>query len=133
MNLKDLIIKHERLRLFPYRCSAGKLTIGVGRNLDDVGISEEESDLMLENDLLRTWRDANSIFHEFHSYSENRRNALLDMIFNLGKSRFLKFKKMIQAVKAEDWEEAAIQATDSRWYSQVGKRADEDIKLLREG
>jgi lysozyme len=48
----DLLKKHEGLRLKPYRCSADKLTIGYGRNLDDVGISEEEAEMLLLNDLL---------------------------------------------------------------------------------
>jgi len=133
MLLKSLIIKHEGLRLKPYRCSAGKLTIGVGRNLEDTGITREEAEILLNGDLARSSHDAMAIFPQFFTYSNNRQNAIIDMLFNLGKSRFFKFRKMIKAIKNNDWQEAAIQAADSKWYRQVGVRAVEDIKLLKEG
>ena len=63
MILKDLIIKHEGLRLFPYRCSAGKLSIGVGRNLDDVGITRDEAEFMLDGDIARSARMQCLFFH----------------------------------------------------------------------
>ena len=133
ITLKGLIIKHEGLRLKPYRCSAGKLTIGVGRNLDDVGITREEAEILLNGDIERSAHDAMTIFPRFFTYSDNRQNAIIDMLFNLGKSRFMKFKKMIKAIYLCDWEEASLQAKDSRWYKQVGVRAGEDVVMLREG
>ena len=56
--LKEQLIRHEGLRLKPYRCTANKLTIGVGRNLDDVGISEDEALILLENDIIKVQRQA---------------------------------------------------------------------------
>ena len=49
--IKAQLVRHEGLRLKPYRCTAGKLTIGIGRNLDDCGISQTEAYLLLENDI----------------------------------------------------------------------------------
>ena len=54
MNLQEvqnMLIRHEGLKLFPYQCPAGKTTIGVGRNLDDKGISEKEAMYMLNEDI----------------------------------------------------------------------------------
>ena len=91
--LKD----HEGVRLKPYICTAGKLSIGIGRNLDDVGISLREAETMLFNDIEEARKQLNDIFDNFDTFSEIRRIALIDMMFNLGKSRFLGFKKMITA------------------------------------
>jgi len=129
----EMLKRHEGYRQFPYRCSAGKLTCGYGRNLTDVGISKYEAMILLVHDMEIAFRDVRSIFSEFSKFSKNRRNALTDMIFNLGKTRFLGFKKMIAAVKGEDWEEVAKQAEDSRWFGQVGNRGKEVVSLLRSG
>ena len=126
----ELLKKHEGLRLYPYRCTAGKLTIGWGRNLEDVGISREEADLMLEKDIDECVRDLNNLFSlgwNFLSFSENRQAALINMRYQLGATGFRKFKKMIRAIRDDDWVEAGVQAKDSRWYKQVTARAKEVI------
>jgi hypothetical protein len=61
--LQKQLIRHEALRLKPYRCSADKLTIGIGRNLDDVGITEEEAYFLLGNDISRVITHGSLIFH----------------------------------------------------------------------
>jgi len=63
--LTDQLIKHEGLRLKPYHCPAGKLTIGVGRNLEDKGITEEEAVMLLENDIQECLKDLGTIFQAF--------------------------------------------------------------------
>ena len=130
--LRQMLERHEGLRLKPYRCSAGKMTIGYGRNLDDVGISEEEASYLLNNDIKRAEGDLISIFPYFSGFSKSRQDALLDMMFNLGKTRFLGFKKMIAAIKNDDWKEAKIQAMDSKWAAQVGYRAKEVTNIFEE-
>lgn len=132
MNIKDIIKKYEGFRHFPYKCTSGKTTIAYGRNLDDVGISEAEAEIMLERDIMRAINDLNKVFPGF-AFTYNREISLIDMIFNLGLTRFRKFKKMIAAIKINDWDEAANQAKDSRWYGQVGQRAVDNVKRLREG
>lgn len=130
-----MIKQHEGFRDKPYRCTAGKLTIGYGRNLDDVGISNREATVLLYNDIMEATESVRVVFSgfEFDEFSKNRQAALIDMMFNLGRSRFLKFKKMITAIRCKDWNEAADQAKDSRWFSQVGKRGVNIVMLLREG
>ena len=125
--------RHEGFRSKPYRCTAGKLTIGYGRNLDDVGITEVEAEFLLKVDMLRATDDAHDIFPAILDYTQNRQMALINMVFNLGKTRLRKFRNMIDAVNRGDWESAANEAIDSRWYGQVGSRAIELVNLLREG
>lgn len=138
MTLREMVKKNEGTkkkngRHVLYKCTAKKWTCGHGRNAEDKGFSQDEVDLMLTNDIQEASQDVMSIFPHFYTYSQNRQNALIDMDFNLGKSGFLGFKKMIAAVKAEDWPEAAKQAKDSEWYKQVKKRAVHNVRLLREG
>ena len=132
MNVKDLLIKHEGLKLKPYICPTGHLTIGVGRNLDDLGISEDEAMYLLENDIERVKKELREIFPKYDEFPENVKMVLIDMDFNLGKSRFLTFKKMIQAVKKRDWEAMIREMKNSRWCKQVKSRCEDDLKLIED-
>ena len=132
IDLYDWIKNHEGLRLKPYRDIIGKLTIGIGRNLEDVGITEDEAFLMLVNDINRCESELIEIFgkDEFLLYPEPVRVVLYDMIFNLGKPKFLKFKKMIQAIKDKDWYVMIREMRDSKWCRQLPKRCDNNSNLI---
>jgi len=130
MNTEEYITKHEAMVLKPYMDTVGKLTIGVGRNLDDRGISEDEALYLLSNDISIATKDLHSVFDDFFIYPDNVQLVLTDMMFNLGKPRFLGFKKMIQAIKDKDYKEAAKQAKDSKWCKQVGIRCEDNYNLL---
>ena len=129
--MKDYIIKHEGLRLKPYYCPAGKLTIGVGRNIEDNGISEDEALYLLQNDIERCVDELREIFDNFDMFDENKKTALIDIIFQLGKPRFLTFKKMIKAIKNEDWQLASKELKDSRLCKQVPNRCEDNVMLFR--
>ncbi len=131
MTVKDFIIKHEGLRLKPYLCPAGKITIGVGRNIEENGISEDEAMYLLENDIKRCENELREIFPNFDSLPENIKIALIDMDFNLGKPRFLTFKKLIQAVKEGDFKKAAQEAKNSRWCEQVKSRCEDVCEMIK--
>lgn len=128
-----MLIRHEGLRLKPYRDTKGKLTIGVGRNLDDVGITREEALLLLQNDLARVRQKVERAFPWFSSLNPVRKNVVLNMVFNLGLPRFRGFTKTIAAITAKDWEEAAREMLESRWAKQVGRRAQELAAMMKEG
>ena len=131
--LQEMLIRHEGLRLFPYRCSEGYLTIGVGRNLESKGISEDEAKQMLSNDLKEVTKDLLDIFGGDAPLSEARSKALCDMRFQLGASGFRSFSSMIQAVKDQDWDRAADEALNSLWAQQTPERAQEIAEMLRNG
>ena len=133
--LRDMLIRHEGKRLLPYVDTVGKLTIGVGRNLTDVGISDEEAEEMLANDAARALANLMAALPniEVHDWSQNRLNALTDMMFNLGPGHFAQFQHMIAAINAGDWAEAAKQMRDSLWAQQVGSRATELADLVENG
>ena len=126
------LTKHEGLRLKPYHCPAGKLTIGIGRNLEGKGITEKEALMLLDNDIQECIQDLKTIFQAFDLLPEPARRVLVDMRFNLGPNRFRHFKKMIQAVNEQNFTQAAAEMKDSRWYTQVGQRARTLVKMMSE-
>lgn len=130
--LRKQLIRHEGLRLKPYRDTVGKLTIGVGRNLDDAGISQEEAAHLLDNDLDACIRDLSS-FAWFVAMNEVRQRAVVDMRFNLGPNRFREFTATIAALERADYETAAQRMLASKWASQVGGRARRLAAMVRLG
>jgi lysozyme len=131
-SIKELIIRHEGVKLKPYICTSGKLTIGVGRNLDDNGITESEAMMMLDNDIAEFTKQLSTLSF-YGKLDEVRKAAIIDMCFNLGFPRFAKFKKMIAALEVGGYEEASNQALDSIWAVQVGDRAKEISEIIRTG
>ena len=130
--LRDLLIRHEGLRLKAYVCSEGKTTIGVGRNLDDVGLTEFEARFLLTNDIERVMKET-AEFSWFKSISVPRQDVVISMIFNMGLARFKGFKKMIDAMVRGDFKAASAEMLDSKWATQVGARAQELAIMMRLG
>lgn len=134
--LVNMLKRHEGFRGQIYKDSVGISTIGYGHNIEareaefTEGVTEDAAEQLLLTDIGQAQTDIRSIFPNFSDFSEDRQNALTDMMFNLGKTRFSGFKKMIAAVNEDDWEEAAAQAKDSKWHKQVGRRSIEIEKLL---
>lgn len=131
--LKKMLVRHEDLRLKPYRDTVGKLTIGVGRNLDDFGLTKEEVLYLLHNDVMRVTQEVKKAFPWWLRLNAVRQNVVLNMVFNLGLSRFLGFKKTIGAIEGKNWDIAAKEMLDSKWAVQVGRRAQELSKMMKTG
>lgn len=125
--------RHEGERLKPYRCTAGKLTIGVGRNLDDRGITAEESVYLLNNDIDRVWTELNARLPWVAGLSDVRQRVLLDMAFNLGIDGLLKFRNTLIRVEAGNYQKAGEMMLDSLWAQQVGMRAQRLAKMMQTG
>lgn len=126
--------KHEGLVLKPYKCTANKLTIGYGHNLEDNGLSKTACEFILFEDIDEAKKNLYAVFTKkfFENLSNNQKIALIDMMFNLGISRFLTFKKFIQAVKNKDFIKASAEIINSKAYQQNKKRyqkLSEQIKL----
>jgi len=131
--LVELLIKHEGLKLKPYTCSAGKLTIGVGRNLDDVGITKEEALYLLAADIYRVEKEAITNFAWYVFISQARQDVVLSMIFNLGLEGFKQFKNLISALENQNYGMAAEEMLNSKWASQVGQRAKDLSQMMYSG
>lgn len=122
-HIRSLLKLHEGERLKPYLCTAGKTTIGIGRNLDDVGITPEESAYLFSNDLSRVEKELQSAFPWAKDLDAVRYAVMVDMLFNLGLSRLKGFRKFLAAMQKGDWRVAAIEMMDSLWARQVKARA----------
>lgn len=121
--MRSELIRDEAMRLKPYRDSVGKLTIGVGRNLDDVGISQVEAAQMLDSDIRRTADALDKALPWWRSLDEVRQRVILNMAFNLGVAGLLGFKNTLAAVQAGKYDDAAAGMLASKWARQVGDRA----------
>ena len=117
--------RDEGLRLFPYKCSANKLSVGYGRNLEDCGITEAEAEYLLINDLQTARSDARKFVGDdvFLNLTPERQAVICCMAFNLGLPRLRKFVKFKDAIIVGDYEEARVQMLDSKWREDVGDRA----------
>ena len=152
--LIEKLIVHEGLRLQVYKDTLGIDTIGIGRNLEDRGISKEELDALdiptidhiyeygiteadavylatndvqiVEEELLR----AHPCVDRLDSV---RQLILMDMAFNMGVPRLCKFKKMWNAIHEEDFQSAAKEMLDSRWANQVKSRAVKLANAMHNG
>lgn len=124
---------HEGERLKPYRCTAGKLTIGVGRNLEDRGITAEESAYLLNNDIEREWKALKTALPWVTGLNDVRQRVLLDMAFNLGIDGLLQFKNTLATVQRGDYERAASMMLDSLWARQVKGRATRLAEMMKTG
>lgn len=128
--IEKLITLHEGFRSKVYKCPADKWTVGIGRNLEDLGITEAEAHFLLANDIKRVRAELDRALPWWTTLSPVRSAVLVDMAFNMGIKRLLGFKKMLAALEARDYPETAKQMGDSKWFHDVGKRADRLITMM---
>lgn len=131
--LIEQLKRHEGIKLTPYRCTSNKLTIGVGRNLEDVGISEQEAEMLLQNDIQEAVKQLKERFPWTLELDEVRFAALINFTFNVGIGTVSKFKNAMALLKAKKYDMAADEFLQSRWAKQVGQRAIEVTEQIRTG
>ena len=132
----EMLRKHEGVETHAYKCSAGKTTIGVGRNIQKdsgLGLSEEEIDFLLSNDIIRCIKELKKEYRWFGDLDEVRSAAIVDMFFCLGSTRFRKFLKMIAALEIADYSKASTEMLDSKFAKQTKGRALELSEMLKTG
>lgn len=130
--LRQQLIAHEGLTLTPYVDSVGKITIGVGRNLSDKGITEAEARQFLDADINNAILDC-TVFPWFPDLDPVRQRAVVDLCFNMGLPRLKGFTKMLAAIGRQEWGVAARELLDSHYAEQVGKRARTLARMLETG
>ena len=142
------LIEHEGMKLMPYRCSEGKLTIGVGRCLDanpltfnekialgdyKHGITVNGAKMLLRNDIMRCFENLKIIIRNFEELDEERQYALLDMCFQMGGNGLKKFKNMIKYIERGNYDMAAFECLHSKYAKQTPKRAKKIAFVLKFG
>ena len=132
--LSDQLRIHEGVRKHVYLCSAGYETIAVGRNIAEsgIGLSDDEIDYLLENDIKRCKQELISLSW-FSDLDAVRQDAIVNLCFNLGLTRLMGFQNAMGAMAVGDYEKAADEFLDSRWAKQVGQRSLDVAHMIRTG
>jgi len=157
--LEQELIRDEGLKLFPYEDTVSKITIGVGRNLTDKGLTRNELSslglninlnkeqvisvllergltkqeclMLLSNDIDDAWEDLTTALPWIEQKPEAVQRVCTNMVFNMGISRFLKFKQTISFIRLDKHAEAAEEMMDSKWAAQTGNRAIRLSNLIK--
>ena len=146
-DLRNLLIRHEGLKLRPYKCPAGRDTIGYGHNMEAKPLPDHMRDYLAEHgeitrdmaedlladDIAGAIRDCRSLYHRFDTFGDRRKWALIDFLFNVGLRTARTFANTNRAINRGDWEAAAQGFEKSLWYRQVNHRAVEIVSMIREG
>ena len=156
--LKKDVKRHEDFSPRPYEDAKNTLSVGYGRNLtlnpitteewrvlggprdfNEKPITREEAEFLLENDLANATKAVDRLFSE-SELNGRRRDVLINMTYNMGADSVSTFENMIEAIRAGDYEEAAFQmlyndrsGSKTKWYQQVGSRAEELAAIMRKG
>jgi lysozyme len=131
-SIAELLEKHEGFRQFPYRDTTGHLTIGIGRNIEERGITRAEALYLLQNDINDFKRQLSDRLYWFDNCNEQAQVVLIDMCFNLGLTGLLQFTKTLEHFKNENYRLASEEMLKSKWAQQVGERAVELSNILKE-
>lgn len=129
---KQLEIDEGRRRRL-YKDTVGKWTIGVGRNIEDRGLRDDEIDLMLSNDIDEAVGIARALLPNFDKLDDVRQEVVTNMALNLGMTRLSGFKQFLAALMRFDFQRATAEMMDSKWYEQVGDRGKRLAYAMREG
>ena len=133
--LLEMLKRHEGVKSHVYLCSAGYETIGVGRNISKsgIGMSADEVDYLLENDIVRVIKELSSEYPWFKDLDDVRKDAMIDISFNLGATRLRGFKRALAAMEVADYKMAAKEFLDSKWSRDVKGRATELCYMIEMG
>lgn len=125
--------RHEGFRSEVYQDHLGFWTIGYGRMVDRRrfgGITKDEAEMLLQNDVAKVFNQLNTSLPAFNKYPERVKRALVNMAFQMGIGGVLRFRKMIAALNAGNYKQAAKEALDSTWAKQTPRRAREVASWL---
>ena len=124
--IKEMLIRHEGLVCNVYKCTANppRDTIGVGRNLNDVGISEEEALYLLDNDIKRVHEELDKSWGVWRTFPYvQARMVCIDCCFQMGITGWMGFRRTRALMEMGCWLEASEEILDSKYYSQTPNRA----------
>jgi len=140
-DLIEMLKRHEgevvtNGRHLIYKCSAGYWTLGIGRNVDvngGLGLSDDEVDYLLENDIARVIKELSLEYSWFNDLDDVRRDAMIDISFNLGATKLRKFILALDAMEKADYTTAAEEFLDSDWSRTVKGRSIELASMIATG
>ncbi len=129
-NVKEMLVKHEGLRTFPYKCSEDKLTIGIGRNLEANGITEDEAMYLLDNDIKRVIESLDKHWQVWRSFPEKAQLVCIDCTFQMGITGWMAFRHTRALMEMDCWLEASEEILRSKYATQTPNRAAYNSRQL---
>ena len=140
-NLIEMLKRHEgevvtNGRHLIYKCPAGHWTIGIGRNVDvngGLGLSDAEVDFLLEGDIARVIKELSTEYAWFSDLDQTRKDAMIDISFNLGATKLRKFVLALDAMERADYKTASEEFLDSDWSRTVKGRSVELAAMIETG
>lgn len=137
MNLIELIKRDEGFSGVPYKCTAGKTTIGYGRNLEANPMTPAEAEILLTNDINHvrySLRDRLGLDCKLDVNKIQPREAvLINMAFQMGITGLMKFRKTLEQYALQNWDNCANEMLDSKWAQQTPNRAKRLSEQMRTG
>lgn len=121
--VKERLKEWEGCVLKAYECPNGYTSIGIGRNLDTTGITEEEALLLLDNDIVECFRALDKQWEIWRTFPERAQMIVLDLVFNMGINTWMSFRKTRAYMELGEWEKAGDELLNSKYAKQVGRRA----------
>lgn len=139
--IKEDLVRHEGYVTSIYLDSEGYPTFGVGHLVTEtdmeftwpVGTPVQDQRILdvFHEDFLDALEDAESLVEGLYNHPDNVIRVLVNMAFNLGRTRLRGFKNMLAAVEAKDYDTAAAEMVDSKWYRQVKRRGVELVNTMK--
>ncbi len=123
----------EGIRLKPYTDIKGKITIGMGRNLTDVGISQAESDYLASHDLQIALNLADEAVRDFYTLSTPRQAIIIQMAFNLGRKTLGEFTQFLDYIDAREYDKAADDLLNTTAAKELPARYGRYANIIRNG
>lgn len=130
--LRARLTRTEGRRNRPYTDTVGKVTIGIGHNLTDKGITDEIVELLFSQDVTEAAQAASTL-PVYNNLDPIRQTVLIDMVFNMGLESVVDFRNTLSYLQRSDFDGAADQMLLSKWAKQVGSRAIELANIIRTG
>ena len=121
--IRKRLIDFEGLVLKSYVCPTGYTSVGVGRNLETNGITEEEAMYLLNNDIKTVIKKLDKHWITWRKLPITAQYVCIDLVFNMGVNSFMSFRKTRAYMEMGDFEKAGIELLDSQYAKQVGRRA----------
>lgn len=129
--IKKRLIDFEGLILKSYTCPTGYTSVGVGRNLETNGITEEEAMYLLNNDITNVIKDLDKHWIAWRKLPITAQYVCIDVVFNMGINTWMSFRMTRSYMELNEWEKAGDELLNSKYAKQVGRRAIFNSEQLR--
>lgn len=125
--LKASIKRHEGLKKRAYVDTKGNITIGYGVNISSCDLSDSECELLLNNRILTATYELYRFVPWIQSLDDVRKAVMIELTYNIGIEDVLLFRKLLEALKEQNFAQAREELLNSKWANDVGINRSHDM------